>query len=561
MATGLLSSVAILKQLGMNKNIFILFVFNLIIQNLFSQQYTYQPLIFTNITPVWQYAPIDNTLIGVGNLDGRNHFSSEKLPLCIEVFEDYIYHTEPTGLSGRIVEGGFVQKINARTGDLAWARVFDLRTEERQEYVQDLLIDDQKRLNVISVRRIVPPFIDPFFVWPVKGDSSVISIRRYDIETGELIEHKYPSNYDYSSVRVRHHLYNARFLKAFKDNTFQYLVKENEYGFALRHFILDEKGYQTREMKRDSLIFNSPHHYISNSTQPMIIVNADTIVCLNYVVKPDSTYDGQARLTIYNKDLGKRKEILLDNLIDFNYQSLFLTNADDQYIYLKGDFWLSAFEPKYNEHIILDYEGNIVKQFKTKYNGKNYYEFQIVYLAKKNEFLILGQLRERSMQLSFFKTQGKGNIIKLADLELGSNGHLFQPVFLDVIPDGGILIKGFNIVWPTGENFPQGYWPTWLKFNAEDIGLTSNAETENVRLLRIYPNPASDRITISLEEDQSGVIDILDHMGREVYVTDSEAIEGMNHINIGFLPTGMYFVRVTDKTGRINGTGRFVKMN
>ncbi len=544
----------------MNKKNLIIFVLIFCFKSIYSQQYIFQPLIFTNVEPVWQYSPIDSTLIGVDNLDGRNHFSSEKLPLCYEVFEDHIYYTEPTGLTGRIAEGGFIQKINARSGDLVWAKVFDLRTEERQEYVQDLYIDEQRRLNVITVRRIVPPFIDPFFVWPVRGDSSLISIRRYNIETGELMEHKYPSNIDYSSVRVRHHLYNARFLKAFKDNTFQYLVKENEYGFAFRHFLLDEKGYQLREMKRDSLIFNSPHHHISNSTQPMIIVNADTIVCLNYVVKPDSTYDGQARLTIYNKNLEKKKEIQLENLIGFNYQNLYLTNADERFMYLQGDFWLGTFEPKYNEHIIIDYDGNIVKQFKTQYNGKNYYAFNIAYLEKEKEFLILGQIRERSMKLSFFITQEVGNIIKLTDLEHGSNGHLFQPGFLEVLPEGCILIKGFNVVWPTNENFPQGYWPTWLRFNAEDIGLTSTKETEYVSLLSIYPNPASDRITIRLEEDQSGIIDILDHMGREKYITVSETKEGSNQINIGYLPTGMYFVRLTDKTGRIKGTGRFVKM-
>jgi len=525
-----------------------------------SQEISYQPLIFNNIIPVWQHAPIDSSLIGINNFDGRNQFTKSKNPSCYVLFEDNLYIAPSTATTNYGIDGGQVERINPINGEVDWIYTFDLRTEERQEVIQDLYIDDQRRLNVVSFRRIVAPKPDPYLIWLDDGDSSLISIRKFDIETGYLIEHITPSLSDHESLRLKHQMQNSRFFKGDKNGNFQFIEKVTKSGFVLKQYLIDENGHQIQQMNEDTIRFNAPNSGYTNHYQPVFIVSKDTILVLSHVVKQDPLADGQSRLTIYDKDLKKRREYFLDDLIGVNYGQIYIENADNRFIKIMVDLWRNPWEPFILEHIILDYEGNIVKRFMTTQNGTKHFTFKTTYLESENEFLVVGVTGDRSFRLNFFKTKGFDELEKIKTIGNQNPEYFFSPTDIFQLPDGDILLNGINIFWPADEDLYQGNWPTLLKFNAEDIGLTSTKETENVCLLRIYPNPASDRVTISLEEDQSGVIDILDHMGREIYITVSETQGGSNQINIGYLPTGMYFVRVTDKTGRIRGTGRFVKM-
>ncbi len=526
-----------------------------------AQQIIYQQLIFNNFEPVWQHAPIDSSLIGVSNFDGRNHFTQSKNPSCLVLFEDNLYIAPSTATTIYGLDGGFVERINTMTGKVDWIYTFDLRTEERQEVIQDLYIDDQRRLNVVSFRRIVAPKPDPHLIWPEDGDSSLISIRKFDIETGELIEHHTPSFTDHESLRLKHQMQNSRFFKGDKNGNFQFIEKVTKSGFVLKQYLIDENGHQIQQMNEDTIRFNAPNSGYTNHYQPVFIVSKDTILVLSHVVKQDPLADGQSRLTIYDKDLKKRREYFLDDLIGVNYGQIYIENADNRFIKIMVDLWRNPWEPFILEHIILDYEGNIVKRFMTTQNGTKHFTFKTTYLESENEFLVVGVTGDRSFRLNFFKTKGFDELEKIKTISNQNPEYFFSPTDIFQLPDGDILLNGINIFWPADEDLYQGNWPTLLKFNAEDIGLTSTKETENVSMINIYPNPASDRITISLEEDQRGVIDILDHMGREIYITVRETQGGSTQINIGHLPTGMYFVRVTDKTGRFRGTGRFVKMN
>ncbi|HRQ31245.1 MAG TPA: hypothetical protein PLU49_14280, partial [Saprospiraceae bacterium] len=351
-----------------------------------AQQIIYQPLIFNNIEPVWQHAPIDSSLIGINNFDGRNHFTISKNPSCYVLFEDNLYIAPSTATTEFGVDGGFIERINTITGEVDWINTFDLRSEERQEFIQDLYIDDQRRVNVVSFRRIVEPIPDPYFVWIENGDSSIISIRKYDIETGELLEHKTPDFTDYQSLRLRHQVNNARFFKGDKKGNFQYIEKEKKSGFVLKQYYLDENGYQIGQMNQDSMVFSNPNSWSSNSILPILVVNKDTIVALSFLIRQSSTESGQSRLTIYDQNLKKRHEFFLDDLIEDNYKSLLLNYADKDFIYLQVVYWLGPTEEVYNEHIIMDYEGKIIKRFETIQDGLYYFPFIITYLEKENEF-------------------------------------------------------------------------------------------------------------------------------------------------------------------------------
>ena len=80
-----------------------------------------------------------------------------------------------------------------------------------------------------------------------------------------------------------------------------------------------------------------------------------------------------------------------------------------------------------------------------------------------------------------------------------------------------------------------------------------NASTGN-KSLKIYPNPAKDVLTILTDANTEGV-SIFDINGRLVL----SVVDKSQNVNIQSLASGVYFVRLMDKTGFVGSPVRFVK--
>ena len=80
-----------------------------------------------------------------------------------------------------------------------------------------------------------------------------------------------------------------------------------------------------------------------------------------------------------------------------------------------------------------------------------------------------------------------------------------------------------------------------------------NASTGN-KSLKIYPNPAKDVLTIVTDANTEGV-SIFNINGRLVL----SVVDKSQNINIQKLASGVYFVRMMDKTGFVGAPVRFVK--
>ena len=72
--------------------------------------------------------------------------------------------------------------------------------------------------------------------------------------------------------------------------------------------------------------------------------------------------------------------------------------------------------------------------------------------------------------------------------------------------------------------------------------------------LRIYPNPAKDVLTILTDANTEGV-SIFDINGRLAL----SVVDKSQNVNIQNLASGVYFVRMMDKTGFVGSPVRFVK--
>jgi len=76
-------------------------------------------------------------------------------------------------------------------------------------------------------------------------------------------------------------------------------------------------------------------------------------------------------------------------------------------------------------------------------------------------------------------------------------------------------------------------------------------------VMKVYPNPGNDKITIEISEPNfhSGLLEVLNCTGTIVYAEDFTS--NRKEISIGFLENGIYLVRV--RTGQSVFVTKFIK--
>lgn len=77
--------------------------------------------------------------------------------------------------------------------------------------------------------------------------------------------------------------------------------------------------------------------------------------------------------------------------------------------------------------------------------------------------------------------------------------------------------------------------------------------------IRIYPNPVKQHLTIEIEEGSTShlKVEILNTTGQVLYVEDLEGRKGSQLINLNTMPTGCYFLKITD-SGKVYSELLFV---
>lgn len=92
---------------------------------------------------------------------------------------------------------------------------------------------------------------------------------------------------------------------------------------------------------------------------------------------------------------------------------------------------------------------------------------------------------------------------------------------------------------------------SWLK-NTNATGIDEITDKSSSL---VYPNPANTVLNIRLASCPNGIITVIDMTGREISITAFS--NQLANINTSALPGGMYFYRITDKTGNFIDAGKF----
>jgi hypothetical protein len=182
-------------------------------------------------------------------------------------------------------------------------------------------------------------------------------------------------------------------------------------------------------------------------------------------------------------------------------------------------------------------------------------------------------LRDGGIILSYFDNITNDYFIKRynnlgkLDNELLFHKSLIDSTFFGTITfnqseSGTIFLSAQSVYkgndWDKNEN-PFGY----RKFRIMKIdAILDITDTDNREKLTLFPNPTSDFITIS--EQNNGLqpivhkVQIFDVLGIEV--GQSSLIDGNNRIDVSHLPAGVYFVKVSGNNGAYSIVEKFVKM-
>lgn len=80
----------------------------------------------------------------------------------------------------------------------------------------------------------------------------------------------------------------------------------------------------------------------------------------------------------------------------------------------------------------------------------------------------------------------------------------------------------------------------------------------NIAQFNVYPNPASDKITVVIDEASESVVTIRDTKGSVVYEATLFNDNAVYEINVSDLQNGMYFISITT-TNEIKTTSFIVK--
>lgn len=93
------------------------------------------------------------------------------------------------------------------------------------------------------------------------------------------------------------------------------------------------------------------------------------------------------------------------------------------------------------------------------------------------------------------------------------------------------------------------------------FSLTGVIDLGNNQYVKIFPNPVTDRLYLSWNINGSPLlnIEISDLQGRSILTRNN--ITSGTPILISYLPTGIYFVKISNQKLKINGTARIVKQN
>ncbi len=499
--------------------------------------------IFKDYEPKWIRATFDTSALDIVGYDdhSRMHFvqSIQK--------DGYIYVLYKYNLQDRFNDGGYMEKIDESTGEESWHIVYDLRTIEIGERPDRFRINDNGTVEIIGGR--------------VAGQTSegywqnTFVRRMYSNKSGEFISWNGVDKTD--SLKAL--FYNSWGpIVYFKDSIYMesdiFVSADRD---SINYIFLDSTGY---EISRGATYFEASSDSV-NTIQSMLYKDDTTLVTSWFsestYFQLHSDYKFHYYINLYNnKDMQMLKSIDLTN--DFknskNRIRFELEYVDED---IMAIYHLNEPEPLHYEPYLYfyDYDGNRVDSVDLKK-----YNLLVNKIKKisKNEYLIVGTYPVGSYgdyNLYFYKKTIGNDLVLLRrfEMEKENEGYHIYPQNIFINAGNAIIVGKYRKKVDFGNDF---LYPITICFKNDDI-FTATKEITDLPQVPVSPNPTKDYLHISCEAT-ADVLEIIDQMGR--IIMEKENINCKEEIDVSKLNSGMYFIRVSDKKGKLIGISKFGKI-
>ena len=147
--------------------------------------------------------------------------------------------------------------------------------------------------------------------------------------------------------------------------------------------------------------------------------------------------------------------------------------------------------------------------------------------------------------LNIFKTDGAGNYTLVKHLKVTGKNHSLAPTGAYFTPEGDVVLKAldFNSDFANYTN-SNTFATVYMLFAAEDLDIKTGIKEPLVyHRMNIFPNPAKDEVSVELENNITGKIEIFDVFGRKL-ITNDIIDEKTHKLNISSFSDGVYFVKL-----------------
>lgn len=492
----------------------------------------YQKMVLLDMKPDWYETTFDSSMIGP-KCDGYNGFLKLKNYPAPVYQDSALYTISNINYDGKNW-GYLLEKRALTSGKLKWQRRFDNTNLSRQEIPRLIRIFGNK-LIVVSQSKVNPPKSgDPFFIFDEKTH---MFLRKFDIETGELLESYTPDVNDKTVVTMpcgydKDRVYSNIF----------YTHDENIYTYTER----------LKTSKNDVIVTMS----VNQMGQPL--TKRDTIKLAT------TTFSTAHNLEQYNADTlfyidGQNNKINM-NLYDTKFKliksvpfqitsaKVDLVSVDyiaKDYLILSNEYIIS-FNPYKGgrDYLAYDYSGKLLH--KIALENKNIYSKSACYFPRYNKFLLFGNdfnsYSKEQLDVFVAKSGMKYDSLKTFDILFPKRAI---PQFVYPIGESKILICFQENMLYLKEDTQQLLQDIYS--NAESqmlIDIKNLIQTSSVinlskeKEIKLYPNPAAEFISYD-EFSPDEKIDVFNSNG-EKYITFS------NHsgrLDISELPPGFYILK------------------
>lgn len=505
----------------------------------------YLPIEFSNLNPVWQHLCSDSTLYQFEDYDfntvvdftGTNHFVHETVEWPHALIQDgYLYSVSEIRFDTEY-GGGLLEKIDLETGDRLWKSSFDLRTTSLREVILKSFIEEDK-LVVACVEVQTPDLnvVAGLTFFPFLYVDGSLLIRKYDLETGELLYKSVPdtSNVDRVNLPVNsNRRTQLRYIGNNRYVSYTYRIKNNKYPIYVDTIL--ETGVKVNPT--DSLygFFDGPecvnHGTLQYTTYYSTEEGLYKIERCNPLNEGDWPSKVRLKYFVHNeleplwvKEFGPYNAEIFGGMRILNY-------IDDQII-LKSwningpDTGVMCFNSEGEKTCDIqaqDFRFARVYDFSDEQDGKFLISSLNTYFEDADKKLYISQIDGAETSV-YDSLEIVGEEVKIL---------LNMAVPLD--DDHYLLDISFGPV-----NMQHR---TWMKVRSDDLLQLTTSTTEysstDLRSFKIYPNPVMS--TLSIISPQEMKVVLVDGLGKNIL--DLELHKGHNSFKLDGLQAGVYWIR------------------